>query len=229
MQSELERSKVLFGNEGLERLRNSKVIIFGVGGVGGYALEVIARSGVGTITIVDADKIETTNINRQLLALHSTIGRTKVEVAEKRVLEINPDCKVKAIPMFYLPENADEIDISEYDYVVDCIDTVTAKVELIRRCNELGKPIISSMGAGNKMDATAFKVADIYQTTMDPLAKAVRKKCKELGVKRLKVVFSTEQPTSHDADFIASNAFVPAAMGVIVGGEVVKDIVKTGN
>ncbi|MDO5446168.1 MAG: tRNA threonylcarbamoyladenosine dehydratase [Prevotellaceae bacterium] len=226
MQSELERSKVLFGDDGLNRLRSSKVIIFGVGGVGGYALEVIARSGVGAITIVDADKIEPSNINRQLLALHSTIGQTKVSVAKERVHDINPDCNVEAIPMFYLPENSGEIDLFSYDYVVDCIDTVAAKVELIRRCNELGIPIISSMGAGNKMDATTFRVADIYETSVDPLAKAVRKKCKELGIKHLKVVYSTEQPTSHDGNFISSNAFVPAAMGVIIGSEVVKDIIR---
>lgn len=224
MQSELERTEMLIGTEGIERLRRSHVIIFGIGGVGGYALEVIARSGVGAITIVDADSVEESNINRQIIALHSTIGKTKVEVARERIHDINPDCEVRALEMFYLPENADEIDLSCYDYVVDCIDTVAAKVELIRRCNELGKPIISSMGAGNKMDATALKVSDIYKTSMDPLAKAVRKKCKELGIRRLKVVFSDEKPIETNSEYIASNAFVPAAMGVIVGSETVKEL-----
>ena len=224
MQSELERTEMLIGTEGIERLRRSHVIIFGIGGVGGYALEVIARSGVGAITIVDADRVEDTNINRQIIALHSTIGKTKVEVARERIHDINPDCEVRALEMFYLPGNADEIDLSCYDYVVDCIDTVAAKVELIRRCNELGKPIISSMGAGNKMDATALKVSDIYKTSMDPLAKAVRKKCKELGIRRLKVVFSEEKPIETNSEYIASNAFVPAAMGVIVGSETVKEL-----
>lgn len=224
MQSELERTEMLIGTEGIERLRRSHVIIFGIGGVGGYALEVIARSGVGAITIVDADSVEESNINRQIIALHSTIGKTKVEVARERIHDINPDCEVRALEMFYLPGNADEIDLSCYDYVVDCIDTVAAKVELIRRCNELGKPIISSMGAGNKMDATALKVSDIYKTSMDPLAKAVRKKCKELGIRRLKVVFSEEKPIETNSEYIASNAFVPAAMGVIVGSETVKEL-----
>lgn len=224
MQSELERTEMLIGTERIERLRRSHVIIFGIGGVGGYALEVIARSGVGAITIVDADSVEESNINRQIIALHSTIGKTKVEVARDRIHDINPDCEVRALEMFYLPENADEIDLSCYDYVVDCIDTVAAKVELIRRCNELGKPIISSMGAGNKMDATALKVSDIYKTSMDPLAKAVRKKCKELGIRRLKVVFSEEKPIETNSEYIASNAFVPAAMGVIVGSETVKEL-----
>ncbi|MCQ2129603.1 MAG: tRNA threonylcarbamoyladenosine dehydratase [Bacteroidaceae bacterium] len=224
MQSELERTEMLIGTEGIERLRRSHVIIFGIGGVGGYALEVIVRSGVGAITIVDADSVEESNINRQIIALHSTIGKTKVEVARERIHDINPDCEVRALEMFYLPENADEIDLSCYDYVVDCIDTVAAKVELIRRCNELGKPIISSMGAGNKMDATALKVSDIYKTSMDPLAKAVRKKCKELGIRRLKVVFSEEKPIETNSEYIASNAFVPAAMGVIVGSETVKEL-----
>lgn len=224
MQSELERTEMLIGTERIERLRRSHVIIFGIGGVGGYALEVIARSGVGAITIVDADSVEESNINRQIIALHSTIGKTKVEVARERIHDINPDCEVRALEMFYLPENADEIDLSCYDYVVDCIDTVAAKVELIRRCNELGKPIISSMGAGNKMDATALKVSDIYKTSMDPLAKAVRKKCKELGIRRLKVVFSEEKPIETNSEYIASNAFVPAAMGVIVGSETVKEL-----
>ena len=226
MQSELKRTEMLIGTEGIERLRRSHVIIFGIGGVGGYALEVIARSGVGAITIVDADSVEESNINRQIIALHSTIGKTKVEVARERIHDINPDCEVRALEMFYLPENADEIDLSCYDYVVDCIDTVAAKVELIRRCNEFGKPIISSMGAGNKMDATALKVSDIYKTSMDPLAKAVRKKCKELGIRRLKVVFSEEKPIETNSEYIASNAFVPAAMGVIVGSETVKELMS---
>lgn len=226
MQSELGRTEMLIGSESLAQLRASKVIIFGIGGVGGHAMEVVARSGVGEIAVVDNDEVEPSNINRQLVALHSTIGMKKVDVAEQRIKDINPDCKVVKFPMFYLPENADEIDLSDYDYVVDCIDTVAAKVELIRRCNLCGKPIISSMGAGNKMDATALKVADIYKTSMDPLAKAVRKKCKELGIKHLKVVFSEETPIETNGDFVASNAFVPAAMGIIIGSETIKDLIK---
>lgn len=225
MHSELIRSELLFGHSAIEKLSRSKVIIFGIGGVGGHALETIARSGVGSITIVDADRVEPSNINRQLLALHSSIGRNKTDVAVERVLDINPDCIVKGINMFYLPDNADSIDISQYDYVIDCIDTIASKMELIRRSNSYGVRIISSMGAGNKVDATALHVTDIYKTSIDPLAKVVRRRCRELGIGRLKVVCSTETPLQHDGDVIASNAFVPASMGVIIGSEVVKDII----
>ena len=168
------RTEALLGKQAMERLYNSKVAIFGVGGVGGYAAEVIARSGIGYIDIFDNDSVSATNINRQIYALTSTIGQYKVDVAKKRIEDINPDCIVKTYKVFYLPSNADQIDLSKYDYVVDCIDTVVAKVELVVRCNKQNIPIISSMGAGNKLDATAFKVSDISKTKIDPLAKAVR-------------------------------------------------------
>lgn len=225
MHSELIRSELLFGHSAIEKLSRSKVIIFGIGGVGGHALETIARSGVGSITIVDADRVEPSNINRQLLALHSTVGRNKTDVAVERVLDINPDCIVKGINMFYLPDNADSINISQYDYVIDCIDTIASKMELIRRSNSYGVRIISSMGAGNRVDATALHVTDIYKTSIDPLAKVVRRRCRELGIGRLKVVCSTETPQQYDGDIIASNAFVPASMGIIIGSEVVKDLI----
>lgn len=242
---------MLLGSEAMQRLANAKVIVFGVGGVGGYVVEVLARSGVGAITMVDADCVCATNINRQIVALRSTIGKPKVEVAQQRIADINPDCTVKALKMFYLPENADDINLADYDYVVDCIDTMKAKLELIYRCHELNVPIICSMGAANKLDPTAFRVADITKTKMDPLARTIRKKLRERGINHLKVVYSEEQPLSPKLDsFVpgeceyrnlcpeadecgkpssrrvvpASNAFVPAAAGLVVGGEVVKDL-----
>lgn len=239
------RTQLLLGGQALQKLKDSHVAVFGVGGVGGYAVEVLARSGVGSITVVDNDRVDITNINRQIIALHSTIGQLKVDVIARRIADINPDCHVTALHTFYLPSNADEIDLSAYDYVVDCIDTVAAKLELIRRCHELHVPIISSMGAANKMDATAFRVADINQTQIDPLAKVIRKKLRKLGIESLKVVFSEETPLPYAEGetpplaqndeqtegnrkrmIPASNAFVPAAAGLIIGGEVVKDIIK---
>ena len=239
------RTQLLLGGQALQKLKDSHVAVFGVGGVGGYAVEVLARSGVGSITVVDNDRVEITNINRQIIALHSTIGQLKVDVIARRIADINPDCHVTALHTFYLPSNADEINLSAYDYVVDCIDTVAAKLELICRCHELHVPIISSMGAANKMDATAFRVADINQTQIDPLAKVIRKKLRKLGIESLKVVFSEETPLPYAEGetpplaqndeqtegnrkrmIPASNAFVPAAAGLIIGGEVVKDIIK---
>ena len=217
----------MLGAEAIERLRRSKVIIFGIGGVGGYALEVIARSGVGEIAIVDADEVEASNINRQILALHSSVGMAKVEVARQRILDINPDCKVVCYDMFYSAENADFIDLSRYDYVVDCIDSVASKMELIKRSR--GR-IMSALGAGNKLDPTQIRISDIYQTSVDPLAKVIRKRCREEGIARLKVAWSSETPSSivqHDGEgknIIASNSFVPAAMGIVIGSEVVKEI-----
>ncbi len=232
MRSELERCEQLFGCEGIKKLHRSSVIIFGIGGVGGHALEVLARSGIGAITLVDADNVDITNINRQIIALHSTVGRPKVEVAAERIRDINPNCNITVIQQFYLPGNADSIDISQYDYVVDCIDTVAAKMELIRRCAAAGIPIISSMGAGNKMNPTMLKVADIYKTSVDPLAKVIRKKCKESGIKHLKVVYSEEASPllqkSTSETSVSSNAFVPATMGIIIASEVVKDLLGYG-
>lgn len=227
MHSELERTELLLGREAQARLRESSVIVFGIGGVGGHVVEVMARSGIGTVTLVDADTVELSNINRQIIALHSTVGRPKVEVAEQRIRDINPDCNVKTFQQFYLPENANSIDLTEYDYVIDCIDTVSAKVELIRRCDERKLPIISSMGAGNRMNPAMLKVTDIYKTTIDPLAKAVRKECRKNGIKSLKVVCSDECPqTTSQQTVIASNAFVPAAMGIMIASEVIKDLIK---
>ncbi|MBO5185661.1 MAG: tRNA threonylcarbamoyladenosine dehydratase [Prevotella sp.] len=224
------RTEELFGKEAMERLYNSKVAIFGVGGVGGYAAEVLARSGIGNIDIFDNDKVDVTNINRQIYALTSTIGQYKVDVAKKRIEDINPDCHVCTHKVFYLPANADETDLSAYDYVIDCIDTVVAKVELAVRCHEQNIPIISSMGAANKLDATAFKVTDISKTKIDPLAKVVRKRLKKADITHLKVVYSEEEPCllscKSDGTPPASNAFVPAAAGLIIGGEVVKDLIK---
>lgn len=220
----------------MARLSGCHVAVFGVGGVGGYAVEVLARSGVGAITLIDNDCVSISNINRQIIALLSTVGRPKVEVARERILDINPECKVTTLQQFYLPENADEIDLTTFDYVVDCIDTVKAKLELIRRCRSLNVPIICSMGAANKMDATAFRVADIDKTSVDPLAKIIRKKLRKEGIHGVKVVYSEEEPLlpaepTEEAipegrhTIPASNAFVPAAAGLIIGGEVVKDLI----
>lgn len=249
MQNQFSRTQLLFGKPAIDTLNGSRVAVFGVGGVGGYVVEVLARSGVGELDLFDDDRVCLTNVNRQILALISTVGRHKVDVAEERVHDINPRCIVHKYQMFYLPSNADTIDLAQFDYVVDCVDTVTAKLELIKRCHAASVPIISCMGAANKVDATAFRVADINQTKMDPLAKVVRKKLRKLGIPRLKVVYSEEEPLRpiDDAtiscrfhcicpnkdmrkctdrrDIPASNAFVPAAAGLIVGGEVVKDLI----
>lgn len=241
-----ERTEMLLGTAAIKALQKSHVAVFGIGGVGGYAVEVLARSAVGSIDLFDNDIICKSNINRQIVATNSTIGLYKVDVAAKRIKDINPECKVKTFNMFYMPENANEVNLKDYDYVIDCVDTMTAKLELIKRCNENGVSLISCMGAANKLDATAFKVADIKQTKMDPLAKIIRKKLKKIGINSLKVVYSEEQPLKpitgigqdNNNDSIkqtnnitkrrttpASNAFVPATAGLIIGGEVVKDII----
>ena len=244
MKEFLSRTELLLGTEAIDRLQRARVIVFGVGGVGGYATEVLARSGVGTIALVYPDSVAPSNLNRQLIALHSTIGRLKVDVMAERIADINPDCRVLKFPLFYLPENADEIPLAEFDYVVDCIDTVKAKLDIIRRCHQLALPVISSMGAANKLDPTAFRVSDIAKTNMDPLARVLRKKLRKEGIEHFKVVYSEEQPLKpvianeemqREADALAANgrrslpascAFVPAAAGLVIGGEVVKDLVK---
>ena len=244
MKEFLSRTELLLGTEAIDRLQRARVIVFGVGGVGGYATEVLARSGVGTIALVDPDSVAPSNLNRQLIALHSTIGRLKVDVMAERIADITPDCRVLKFPLFYLPENADEIPLAEFDYVVDCIDTVKAKLDIIRRCHQLGLPVISSMGAANKLDPTAFRVSDIAKTNMDPLARVLRKKLRKEGIEHFKVVYSEEQPLKpvitdeemqREADALAANgrrslpascAFVPAAAGLVIGGEVVKDLAK---
>lgn len=246
MQDQFSRTRMLMGNEAIARLERARVAVFGLGGVGGYVVEVLARSGVGQLDLFDDDRVCLTNLNRQLFALHSTLGKDKVEIAAERIKDINPQCAVTMHRMFYLPDNADRIDLTCYDYVVDCIDTMAAKMELITRCTVQNIPLLACMGAANKLDATAFKVCDITQTKMDPLAKIIRKKLRRLGIKHLKVVASDEKPlqpqpeettttSENDAALIvsnhhdkrvtpASNAFVPAVAGIIAGGEVVKDL-----
>ena len=226
----------MLGDEAIEKLKKARVAVFGVGGVGGYTVEALARSGVGAIDLIDNDRVSLSNINRQIIATHSTIGQLKVEVAKERVLDINPNCEVKTYPVLYMPETADRFDFSQYDYVVDAIDTVTGKIELVMRAQEKGTPIISSMGAGNKLDPTAFEVADIYKTSVCPLAKVMRRELKKRGVKKLKVVYSKEEAITpvgeieEDAQgrrsIPGSIAFVPSVAGLIIGGEVVKDIVS---
>ena len=249
MQNQFSRTQLLFGKPAIETLMGSRVAVFGVGGVGGYVVEVLARSGVGALDLVDDDKVCMTNINRQIYALLSTVGQYKVDVAEKRIMDINPRCIVRKYQTFYLPETASQFDFTQYDYVVDCIDTVTAKLDIIKRCHELNVPVISCMGAANKLDPTAFRVADIYKTRMDPLARVMRHELKKLGIPKLKCIYSEEEamrPIDDDTiscrfhcicpdknmrkcterrDIPASNAFVPAAAGLIVGGEVVKDLI----
>jgi tRNA A37 threonylcarbamoyladenosine dehydratase len=226
---------MLIGEEGLEKLLSSRVCVFGVGGVGSYAVEALARSGVGKIDLVDADTVCESNINRQIIATHKTLGMYKVDAEKERILEINPNCEVNVFRMFYLPENAGDIDMSVYDYVVDSVDTVTAKIEIIKRAKEAGTPVISSMGAANKLDPTAFEVADIYKTQVCPLAKVMRRELKKRGIESLKVVYSREEaikPLQLEEEQTgrrvtpASIAFVPSVAGLIVAGEVIKDLVN---
>ena len=234
MQEQFSRTAMLLGEDALEVLSHSRVAVFGIGGVGSYAVEALARSGVGSLDLIDADDVDITNLNRQLIALHSTVGRSKVDVAAERVRDINPQCLVKTFKQFYLPENAGTIDLSQYDYVLDCIDTVTAKIELICRCHKLGVPLISCMGAANKLDPMGFRVTDISKTQTDPLAKVIRRKLRELGIPRLLCVWSSEQPrkalTSHSPETTcrvpASVAFVPSAAGLLMAATVVSDLTK---
>lgn len=238
MPDQFSRTRRLFGDAALEKLRRARVAVFGIGGVGGYVVEVLSRSGVGALDLIDSDKVCVTNINRQIYALLSTVGQYKVDVAQARIRDINPACQVRTYPVFYLPENAAQFDFSAYDYIVDCIDTVTAKLDLVSRAYAQGIPVISSMGAANKLDPTAFRVADIYKTSMDPLARVMRRELKKRGVLKLKCVYSEEpaiEPLDDPEESLpegstrrsipASNAFVPAAAGLIIGGEVVKDLI----
>ena len=231
------RTENLIGKDALNKLKNSRVAVFGVGGVGGSTVEALARAGVGAIDVIDNDTVAESNINRQIYALNSTIGKYKVDVAKERILDINPDCKVTAYKLFYLPETADTIDLSQFDYIVDAIDTVAAKLCLIERANALGVKIISAMGAGNKLDPTAFKVADIYDTKSCPLARVIRTECKKRGIKSLKVVYSEEKAIKPLSDVTqdekgarrsvpASISFVPSVAGLIIASEVIKDIIK---
>ena len=234
------RTKLLLGQDGIDKLQASKVAVFGVGGVGGYVCEALVRSGIGTFDIIDNDKVCESNINRQIIATTKTIRRDKVAVMRERMQDINPDVTVNIHKCFFLPENADEFPFEEYDYVVDAVDTVTAKIALVMKCKEKNVPIISSMGAGNKLDASAFKVSDIYKTKVCPLAKVMRHELKKRGVKKLKVVYSEELPLTpvndgtnvcekEDSTIVkratpGSVAFVPSVAGLIIAGEVVKDL-----
>ena len=229
---ELSRTEMLLGKEAVELLKTKRVIVFGIGGVGGYVCEALARSGIGQIDLVDNDTVSLSNINRQIIALHSTVGRNKVDVMKERIFDINPEIKVNPINMFFIPENSGEIDFSKYDYVVDAIDTVSGKIELVMLAQKSGVPIISSMGAGNKLDPCAFKVSDIYKTSVCPLARVMRNELKKRGVKKLKVVYSEEKPVAVQAEaFVgkrppASVAFIPSVVGLIVASEVIKDLIK---
>lgn len=225
---------MMFGKSAMHKLACSRVAVFGIGGVGGYIVEALARSGVGAIDLIDGDKVCLTNINRQIIATHKTVGKYKVDVAEKRILEINPDCKVTAYKTFYMPETKAQFDFTQYSYVVDAIDTVTGKLTIIENAKLSGVPVISCMGAGNKLDPTAFEVADLFKTSVCPLAKVMRRELKKRGIASLKVVYSKEEPkkpiigleTEENArrDTPASNAFVPAVAGLIIAGEVIKDL-----
>lgn len=217
------RAETLIGEDKINKLNNSKVAIFGVGGVGGYVAEALARSGVGTFLLVDSDTVDITNINRQIIALSSTIGKSKVEIMKERILDINPSSNVEIRQCFYLPENADEFDFSQYDYIVDAVDTVTAKINIITKAKECSVPVISAMGAGNKLDPTAFNVADISKTKVCPLAKVMRYELKKRGIKGVKVVYSEELPVLKK-QAPASIAFVPSVAGLIMAAEIVKDL-----
>jgi len=229
------RTALLLGEEALDRLAGARVIIFGIGGVGGHVAEALARSGVGALDLVDHDTVSLTNLNRQIVALHSTLGRYKVEVMAERALDINPDIQVKAHKCFYLPETAKNFDFSEYDYVVDCIDTVTGKLQIIEVAKAAGVPVISSMGAGNKLNPQLFQVADISKTKVCPLAKVMRRELKKRGITKVKVVYSTEEAVEQKGEcreekgqrrsLPGSTAFVPSVAGLILAGEVVKDLI----
>lgn len=223
MEEQFSRTIGLLGEEAVKHLQNCRVAVFGVGGVGGFAVEALVRTGVGTIDIIDKDTVCESNLNRQIIALHSTIGRDKVDVMKERILDINPNAVVNAHKCFFLPETRGLFDFSQYDYIVDAVDTVTAKLELVMAAEEAGVPIISSMGAGNKLDPTGFEVADIYKTSVCPLARVMRRELKKRDVKHLKVVYSKEEPAVR-RETPASVAFVPSVAGLIIAGEVVKDL-----
>ena len=250
MLTQFSRTELLLGKEAMDKLKNSRVAVFGIGGVGGYTVEALVRSGVGAIDLIDDDKVCLTNLNRQIIATRKTVGKYKAEVMRDRILEINPEADVRIHKCFFLPENADDFPFGEYDYIVDAVDTVTAKIELVMKAKEKDIPIISSMGAGNKLDGSQFKVADIYKTKVCPLAKVMRRELKKRGVKKLKVVYSEEIPTrpiedmsiscrtncicppgaehkcTERRDIPGSVAFVPSVAGLIIAGEVVKDLIR---
>ena len=237
MDNRFQRTELLLGTDAMNKLKNSKIAVFGVGGVGGYAVEALARSGVGQLDLIDSDRVHITNINRQIIATSDTVGEYKVDVAKERVQSINPECIVNTYKVFYLPETAADFDFTQYDYIIDAVDTVKAKLTLIENAQRANTPIISAMGAGNKLDPSMFEVSDIYKTSVCPLARVMRTECKKRGIKKLKVVYSKEQPTRpvskvdpdnpNRRDTPASISFVPSVVGLIIAGEVVKDIVMS--
>ena len=227
-----ERTALLIEKKGIERLSATRVAVFGVGGVGGHVVEALVRAGVGALDLFDPDTVSLTNLNRQIIALRSTVGQYKTDVAAARARDINPDVKIETRHMFYLPENADEVDLSVYDYIVDAVDTVAAKMELIRRSKAAGVPILSCMGTGNKMDPTRFRVSDIEKTSVCPLARTVRGLCRKEGIKKVKVLWSSEPPikatlpAEHGRHAPGSISFVPAAAGLMIAAEIVKDLLR---
>ena len=230
---QFSRTALLIGEEGVQKLNNARVAVFGVGGVGGYVIEALARSGVGALDLVDKDRVSESNINRQIIALHSTVGRLKTEVMAERARDINPNIRITTHDVFYLPETAEQFDFTNYDYVVDAIDTVSGKIALIEHAKRCNVPVISSMGAGNKLDPTAFEVADISKTSVCPLARVMRRELKKRGIEHLKVVYSKEEPQSANTQdeetgkpIPGSVAFVPSVVGLIIAGEVIKDLIK---
>ena len=235
MSEQFLRTEMLLGSDAIQKLQNARVAVFGLGGVGGYVVEALARSGVGSLDLIDSDRVSVSNLNRQILATHSTVGMLKVDAARARVLDINPECQVKTWPVFYTPDMADAFDFTQYDYIVDAIDTVTGKLALVERAKAAGTPIICCMGTGNKLDASAFRVADISKTTMCPLARVMRRELSKRGIRHLKVVYSQEEalaPTGWEEEAAAlgkrqipgSVAFVPGAAGLLLAGEVVRDL-----
>ena len=237
MRDHLSRTELLIGTEGIDRLQRSHIAVFGIGGVGGFAAEALARAGIGALDLIDSDTVSLSNLNRQIIATRETIGRYKTEVMADRIHTIDPELKVRVFNCFYLPETADQFDFTQYDYVVDAVDTVTAKLEIILRAREAGVPVISSMGAGNKLDPSRFRVADIYQTSVCPLAKVMRRELKKRGVTELKVVYSTEPPVSPKGpaseapsagrrSVPGSISFVPSAAGLVLAGEVIRDLIR---
>ena len=250
MLNQFSRTQLLFGPEAMEKLRHSRIAVFGIGGIGGYAVEALARSGVGTLDLIDDDRVCLTNLNRQLHATRRTVGQYKVDAAKDRVADINPDCLVNTYKTFYMPDTKDQFDFSAYDYVIDAIDTVTGKLTLVEAAKAANTPVICSMGAGNKTDPTAFRVADIYETSVCPLARVMRTECRRRGIQHLKVVYSTEPPIrpledptiscrrhcicppgtrkcTVRRDIPGSTAFVPSVVGLIIAGEVVKDLINS--
>lgn len=226
-----ERTAMIFGDENIEVIKNSYVAVFGVGGVGSYVCEALARCGVGKLDLIDSDTVSPSNLNRQLVALNSTIGKFKTDVMKERILDINPQAQVNSVKKFFMPENASEFDFSKYDYIVDAVDTVSAKIELVMRAEETNTPIISSMGAGNKVNPDMFEVSDIFKTSVCPLAKVMRTELRKRGVKKLKVVYSKETPINNKDGlrFPGSNSFTPSVDGLIIAGEVIKDLTKFQN